>query len=269
MMSHQFKQPTPIRETAPGVPDGLSTVIDRLMQKAPEARYAGVDDLVEALQPYAVAPLRTGSRFGQTNGLRVAASNPGSRFPTPIPAAPPAPPTSSAQVRTPPGGPLTPVPEPLVAPSHHGGSLSSFGNGPSSHVFGGSADGSRTHRPLDGSKLQRALDGSKPHRALGPTAPPPAAPAPAPVAPSRFGSRLPSSPVSQSQVPTAVERVMPVAVAAAVEDDVPFAEPANARVTALQDSPSRRGMSLLFKALVVVTTVIGVFVIGKAFLFQN
>src|SRR4051812_626367 len=46
MMAPQFKPPTPIRDVASGVPDGISTVIDRLMQKAPEARYPGIDELV-------------------------------------------------------------------------------------------------------------------------------------------------------------------------------------------------------------------------------
>jgi serine/threonine-protein kinase len=35
MMAHQFKQPTPLREFASNVPDGIVTVIDRLMQKSP------------------------------------------------------------------------------------------------------------------------------------------------------------------------------------------------------------------------------------------
>jgi serine/threonine-protein kinase len=53
MMAHQFKQPTPIRELAPGAPEALLAVIEKLMQKAPEARYAGADEVVEALQPVA------------------------------------------------------------------------------------------------------------------------------------------------------------------------------------------------------------------------
>jgi serine/threonine-protein kinase len=53
MMAHQFKQPTAIKELVANVPDKLSAVIERLMQKAPEARYAGADEVVEELLPLA------------------------------------------------------------------------------------------------------------------------------------------------------------------------------------------------------------------------
>src|SRR5205807_6253598 len=36
MMAHQTKDPTPIGELSPGVPDGLVAVVGRLMRKAPE-----------------------------------------------------------------------------------------------------------------------------------------------------------------------------------------------------------------------------------------
>jgi serine/threonine protein kinase len=49
MMAHQFKTPTSLRELVAGVPEGLITIIERLMQKAPEARYNGADELVDAL----------------------------------------------------------------------------------------------------------------------------------------------------------------------------------------------------------------------------
>ena len=41
MMAHQTKDPTPIAELAPGVPEGLVAVVDRLMRKVPEDRYSG------------------------------------------------------------------------------------------------------------------------------------------------------------------------------------------------------------------------------------
>jgi serine/threonine-protein kinase len=53
MMAHQFKQPTPLAELCPDAPAVLVAVVERLMQKAPEARYAGVDEVVDALQPLA------------------------------------------------------------------------------------------------------------------------------------------------------------------------------------------------------------------------
>lgn len=56
MMAHQFKQPKPIREIAPDLPDALVAVVERLMQKSPEARYATCGDVIEALRPFAQAP---------------------------------------------------------------------------------------------------------------------------------------------------------------------------------------------------------------------
>jgi serine/threonine-protein kinase len=50
MMAHQFKQPTPIAELAPQAPPELVTVVERLMQKKPEDRYAGMDEVLDALQ---------------------------------------------------------------------------------------------------------------------------------------------------------------------------------------------------------------------------
>ncbi len=53
MMAHQFKQPTPLKELAPHAPEELIMVIEKLMQKSPESRYGGADEVVEALQPFA------------------------------------------------------------------------------------------------------------------------------------------------------------------------------------------------------------------------
>src|SRR4051812_2792557 len=51
MMAHQFKQPTPIRELVPNLPEGLVSVLERLMQKSPEGRYSSSEEIVEALLP--------------------------------------------------------------------------------------------------------------------------------------------------------------------------------------------------------------------------
>jgi serine/threonine protein kinase len=58
MMAHQVKQPTPIAELAPTVPPELVAVVDRLMQKAPESRFANAAEIVQALRPFAMAPAR-------------------------------------------------------------------------------------------------------------------------------------------------------------------------------------------------------------------
>lgn len=52
MMAHQTKDPTSVRDFAPETPDGLIAVISKLMSKRPEDRYTGVDEVLEALEPY-------------------------------------------------------------------------------------------------------------------------------------------------------------------------------------------------------------------------
>src|SRR5262249_31074127 len=56
IMAHQLKQPTPIGEVSPAVPVGLAAVVQRLLQKSPEARYANMSDVVSALEPLAAPP---------------------------------------------------------------------------------------------------------------------------------------------------------------------------------------------------------------------
>ncbi|MBX9627293.1 MAG: serine/threonine protein kinase, partial [Gemmataceae bacterium] len=66
MMAHQTKEPTPVRELAPDVPEGLAAVVARLMSKNPAGRYGGCDEAAEALEafaadlPAAPAPRRAG-----------------------------------------------------------------------------------------------------------------------------------------------------------------------------------------------------------------
>src|SRR5881227_1565145 len=53
MMCHQHKQPTPLKELAPEVPDELIQVVERLMKKTPQERYASTAEVTEALRPFA------------------------------------------------------------------------------------------------------------------------------------------------------------------------------------------------------------------------
>jgi serine/threonine-protein kinase len=53
MMAHQTKQPTPISQLNPSVPRELVAVVERLMEKKPEARYPRTGDVLSALQPFA------------------------------------------------------------------------------------------------------------------------------------------------------------------------------------------------------------------------
>lgn len=91
MMAHQYKQPTPVKELAPETPDELVEVLERLMQKAADARYASSDEVVEALRPLAApapAPRPKATRPSSPGGLRrpdngVPASKPGLGGPRP------------------------------------------------------------------------------------------------------------------------------------------------------------------------------------------
>jgi serine/threonine-protein kinase len=60
MMAHQFKQPTSVRELNPDVPEALLSVVERLMQKGPEARYKSIAEAAGALRPLAISSERTG-----------------------------------------------------------------------------------------------------------------------------------------------------------------------------------------------------------------
>jgi serine/threonine-protein kinase len=117
MMAHQFKPAPSLREAVTGIPEGIAQVIERLMQKAPEARYRGVDELVEAIQPFAAefAP-RTRSGFGGTPK-----ADSGMSFPSVAPAATTRSVPETPRARTPlpgPGGiPLPPRPKTTTMPA--------------------------------------------------------------------------------------------------------------------------------------------------------
>lgn len=51
MMAHQFKEPLPIAELSPETPPHLIQLVERLMQKAPQNRFASTAEVVEALRP--------------------------------------------------------------------------------------------------------------------------------------------------------------------------------------------------------------------------
>ena len=78
MMAHQFKEPTAIRELVPDLPDGLVAVVERLLQKSPEARYATTSEVIEALRPFAEIPAHESVRAGccRATGTSSAGENP-------------------------------------------------------------------------------------------------------------------------------------------------------------------------------------------------
>jgi serine/threonine-protein kinase len=55
MMAHQTKQPPPIQQLCPELSGELVSVIERLMQKEPSARYANTAEALMALRPFAGA----------------------------------------------------------------------------------------------------------------------------------------------------------------------------------------------------------------------
>jgi serine/threonine-protein kinase len=61
MMSHQTKQPTPLKELNPEVPDPLVAIVERLMQKEPSARYQNVGELIDEVRRWA-APMPASSK---------------------------------------------------------------------------------------------------------------------------------------------------------------------------------------------------------------
>src|SRR5205807_2195650 len=94
MMAHQFKQPTPLTELNPEVPEELVEIVERLMQKGPENRFPNAGEVVEALRPLAArahADKRALPRSAQRDkaqALRSAAEagRTGPSAPTPRPA---------------------------------------------------------------------------------------------------------------------------------------------------------------------------------------
>lgn len=118
MMAHQTKQPPPIKEASPDTPDELVAVVDRLMQKAPAARFGSVAEAMEALKPLTSEPPAPGSKYTAqpvvqvpSNGL--AAPAPESARPSPAAASRSVAAASTAPVSRPPAAsPSQPSPPP-------------------------------------------------------------------------------------------------------------------------------------------------------------
>lgn len=53
LLHHQMKEPIPIRELVPEVPEGLAAVLKKMLAKKPEDRYTTPREVREALQPFA------------------------------------------------------------------------------------------------------------------------------------------------------------------------------------------------------------------------
>ncbi|MGF1581017.1 MAG: serine/threonine protein kinase [Gemmataceae bacterium] len=82
MMSHQFKEPAALSEMNPNVPPELLEIVERLMQKAPEARYGSSAEVVEALRPFTGhAPAPKAVPMREPAGGQLPLSSPGRETP--------------------------------------------------------------------------------------------------------------------------------------------------------------------------------------------
>ena len=57
MLWHQTRDPDPIADLVPNIPQGLVDVIGRMMAKSPDNRYASMVDAADALQPFCTSPI--------------------------------------------------------------------------------------------------------------------------------------------------------------------------------------------------------------------
>jgi serine/threonine-protein kinase len=121
MMCHQHKQPTPLKELAPETPDELVAVVERLMQKSPQARYADCREVMEALRPFAVAEAAPQRRT--MTMPRVLPSKPAPAPAAPAPSAAPAPPVA---IPAPPRALARPAPVLIARPAAPSARLSAL-----------------------------------------------------------------------------------------------------------------------------------------------
>ncbi|HMP60611.1 MAG TPA: protein kinase, partial [Gemmatales bacterium] len=73
MMAHQTKTATPIKDLAPDTPDEIVAVVERLMQKRVEDRYASISDVVVTLRPMVMVPSvapQVGPSGARLSGMR-------------------------------------------------------------------------------------------------------------------------------------------------------------------------------------------------------
>jgi serine/threonine protein kinase len=141
LMWQQWKDPPPIRELKPDVPDGLAEAVHKAVAKKPEDRYQTPQEMADALLPFAVGP---------------AAPDPGLI---------PDPPTRRWSQRG--GGEAaTPARVPAARPRT-----------PAAPVAAQATPMARLPDPVWGSGVRRAAEVSRPSRAVSVPAPKPAPPA--------------------------------------------------------------------------------------------
>ena len=230
MMAHQFKQPTPLREVAPEVPDGLVAVVDRLTQKSPDKRYAGVEEIVEALEPFVGESFRRGSSFGSMHGSQFGSQYGSQSDSARVP---------SSQFGSRPGYASVP-------PSQAGSSPSQFANSPSGQSPVSNAGGrlpvaepaAPTARPAQVSRAA-LMSAGEPARAV---------------------------PVLRSQ--SANDRSLPLAQA--VDTPPPASNRTASHPAQTWEEPRKAGgVSVFLVFLIAALVTVGVYLLGKNFLFTG
>jgi len=190
MMAHQFKQPKGIHEISAEVPGPFVEIVNRLMQKTPEQRYASAADIVEALKPL-VKGARVPPRPPMAPAPTREAAPEGVRAPVPLP--------SQSAVATP------PIKNAFSTPRPQSIGVSAATPRPASI---GSLPGRNTFRPT----TQQAINVQTPVPIVPPQ--PPARPKTiAAEAPGKPGERLvPGSVPGFQHRPTLEERLGPTGI---------------------------------------------------------
>jgi hypothetical protein len=133
---HQTRQPKPIRTLRPQVPEGLAGIIDKMMAKDPAQRFQAPGALAEALVPWTQTPIgpppeaemprlslaATGVAPGETTTVGPAPPSlpsSGQRKSWQVPPSSPGskPPGKPPDTRSQGGGPVSPAPQQVRAPS--------------------------------------------------------------------------------------------------------------------------------------------------------
>jgi serine/threonine-protein kinase len=113
MVAHQSKQPTPLSELNPDIRKELVAVVERLMQKSPQARYADAGEAAKALKPLAFVPMKRSAPLAPMAPDRaIYQTRPAVQAPS-LPARPTA--RQSQDVTPSPAASLS-VPGPVIAP---------------------------------------------------------------------------------------------------------------------------------------------------------
>lgn len=73
LMAHQLKEPTPIHELNPKIPEALSAVVKKMMAKKPEDRFQTPVEVIEALAPWvsSMTPTLVETSLGSSRTLKV------------------------------------------------------------------------------------------------------------------------------------------------------------------------------------------------------